>query len=322
MAGDKKRVVGVDLGGTRTRAALLAPGGRILVEVNDKTPVTGREDDVLEALFELIDEVCERGRIKPKDLEGIGIGVPGTLDVKAGKVLAAANLGFRDTPLRHRVEKALEAKAYIENDANCGLLGEHRSGAARGLDDVLGIWVGTGIGGALILDGRLYRGSRGAAGELGHAVLVPGGPACGCGNRGCLETLASRSAIERDIRLGLARGEKSALKRLAARGERFPAGALGKALKAKDPLTMAVMEEAQRYMGLALAGWLNVLDPSCVVFGGGLPEKLGEDYLQPIRAEAARHTLKAAGRPARIVAAELGDRSGVLGAAGLVPGFK
>ncbi|MFN2244622.1 MAG: ROK family protein, partial [Anaerolineae bacterium] len=181
---------------------------------------------------------------------------------------------------------------------------------------MVGIFVGTGIGGGLILDGELRSGFRHAAGEIGHMIIFADGPVCGCGRRGCLESVASRTAIERDIRLGIAAGRKSIVARLLREKGRLTSGVIAQALRKGDPLTTEVVGRAQWYLGLMTASIVNLIDPELIVFGGGVVEALGKDFLAPIRVTARQYYIQQAGAErVRIVAAKLGDHAGVLGAA-------
>jgi glucokinase len=181
---------------------------------------------------------------------------------------------------------------------------------------MVGIFVGTGVGGGLVLDGKLRSGSRHAAAEVGHMIVLADGPVCGCGKRGCLEAVASRTAIERDIRLGLAAGRESGISRQMEDSGRLTSGVLAKALRKGDPLVTEVMNRAQWYLGLLTASIVNLVDPEMIVFGGGVAEAIGDEFLEPIRLTARQYYIQQADADqVRIVLATLGDHAGVLGAA-------
>jgi glucokinase len=181
---------------------------------------------------------------------------------------------------------------------------------------MVGIFVGTGVGGGMILNGKLRSGFRHAAAEIGHMIILADGPVCGCGNRGCLEALASRTAIERDIQLGIAAGRQSLIPELVEKKGRLTSGVLAKALRQGDPLVTEIMNRAQWYLGLLTASIVNLIDPEMVVFGGGVVEALGDKFLEPIRVTARQHFIQKSGAyQVRIVGATLGDHAGVLGAA-------
>jgi glucokinase len=267
----------------------------------------------------VIKESIERSDLKSSAIHGVGIGVPGGVDSDHGHVHQAPNLGWENLTLGPLLEKRLKHPVFLDNDVNVAILGEYRFGAARKSRSALGVWVGTGIGGGIILDGKVLRGLHGAAAEIGHTILLPGGPICGCGNRGCVEALASRTAMEAEIQRRLDRGEETVIPELlAASGkERITSGVILKALKKEDRVMTEVLAESQRYLGMAMASWINVLDPEVVVLGGGVAEKLGKTFVKNVRNEALRHAFKTQGKPTRFELAELGDLSGVLGAAAL-----
>jgi glucokinase len=220
-------------------------------------------------------------------------------------------------PLRSELRQLLRVPVFVENDVNVGLAGEHALGAGRGAKNAVGIFVGTGIGGALILNGELYEGSRGGAGEIGHTVLLVDGPLCGCGRRGCAEALASRTAMERDVRAAIKAGRKSNVLRIMKKKnkERMTSSIIAAALKKDDPLMREVMERAQSHLGILCSNVVNLLDPECVVIGGGIAERLKDSYVDPIRETAFEYFLRPADRErVRIVPGKLGDNAGALGA--------
>jgi glucokinase len=181
---------------------------------------------------------------------------------------------------------------------------------------MVGVFVGTGVGGGLILDGKLRSGFRHAAGEVGHMIVLADGPVCGCGKRGCLESVASRTAIERDIRLGIAAGRKSLISKMLADKGRMTSGVLAKAWRKGDPLVTEVMSRAQWHLGLLTASIVNLVDPEMLVFGGGVAEAMGDEFLKPIRVTARQYYIQQKDADkVGIVLATLGDYAGVLGAA-------
>jgi glucokinase len=239
------------------------------------------------------------------------------MDPTTGLVYNPPNLpGWDEIPLGPRLSETLGVPVYVENDVNLGTLGEHAQGAGQGTEDMVGIFVGTGVGGGLILDGKLRRGFRHAAGELGHMIILADGPVCGCGKRGCLESVASRTAIERDIRLGLAAGRESIVSESMGESRGLTSGVLAQAVRQGDPLVTEIMGRAQWYLGLLTASVVNLIDPEMVVFGGGVVEAMGELFLAPIRVTARQYYMQQSGADRiRIAAAKLGDHAGVLGAA-------
>ena len=310
-------VVGMDLGGTKILAAVVDGEGRIAAEAKRATQAAKGPDTVLRRMAITAREAARKANIDWSAVSAVGVGAPGPIDPKSGLVYTPPNLpGWDEIALGPRLSQALGVPVSLENDVNLGTMGEHALGAGRDTRDMVGIFVGTGVGGGLILDGRLRSGFRHAAGELGHMIVLADGPVCGCGKRGCLESVASRTAIERDIQLGIEAGRKSIIPRLIREKGRLTSGVLARALRKRDPLTVEVMGRAQWYLGLLTASIVNLIDPEMIVFGGGVIEALGKEFLIPIRVTARQYYLQQAGAErVRIVAAQLGDHAGVLGAA-------
>ena len=315
--GSPPYVIGMDLGGTKILAAVVDAEGQILAEAKRATGADEGPDSVIKRMAQTARKAARQAGIERAAVSGLGVGAPGPIDPESGYVYNPPNLpGWDEVGLAPRLSEALELPVFLENDVNLGTLGEYALGAGRDTRDMVGIFVGTGVGGGLILDGRLRSGFRHAAGEVGHMVVLADGPVCGCGKRGCLESVASRTAIERDIRLGIAAGRKSLIPRLVKEKGRLTSGVLARALRKGDPLVTEVMGRAQWYLGLLAASIVNLIDPEMIVFGGGVVEALGKDFLRPIRVTARQHYIQQAGADrVRIVAAKLGDHAGVLGAA-------
>jgi glucokinase len=311
-------LLGVDLGGTKILAVVADRTGRILGEA--KHPTLGKQgpDAVINRIAEAARQAMQRASADWTDLQAMGVGAPGPVDPVSGTVYHAPNLpGWDEVALGPRLGEMLGVPVFVENDVNAGTYGEFSLGAGRGVQNMVGIFVGTGVGGGLILDGALRQGFRGAAGEIGHMVLLADGPVCGCGRRGCLEALASRVAISRDIWAGIRAGRESLIPNLIqGTRRRVPSGALKKALAAGDELVAEVMGRAQWYLGLHAASLINVLDPEMLVYGGGVVEALGDAFLAPIRTVARQYFIqqREADR-VQIVPAQLGDYAGVLGVA-------
>lgn len=318
MAKNTPYVIGMDLGGTKILAAIVDKSGHIVAEVKSKTRAEKGPDAVIERIAETARQAAKKAKLAWADVRGLGIGAPGPVDPERGVVYNPPNLpGWDKIPLGPHLSQALGVPIYVENDVNLGTLGEHALGAGRGTKDMVGIFVGTGVGGGLILNSQLHSGFRHAAAEVGHMIVLADGPVCGCGKRGCLESVASRTAIERDIQVGLAAGRESLISKLTDKGaSRLTSGVLAKALRQGDPLVTEVMSRAQWYLGLLTASVVNMIDPEMLVFGGGVVEALGEEFLAPIRTTARQYFIQQAGADqVRITAAELGDYAGVLGAA-------
>ncbi len=307
--------IGVDLGGTKVLAARVDQDGRAEGHVKQVTPVEG-PDAVVAAIAEAVEAIAAD---TDDPVVGVGVGAPGP--ISDGVMLHAPNLsGFDDAvPLGAMLEDRLGLPVELGNDANVGTFGEARFGAATGGTIVLGCWLGTGIGGGLVIDGRVHHGSSGTAGELGHVpVSVEGGRWCGCGRQGCVEAYAGRASMAAAVQEAIAAGERTSLPTImASKGkDRLTSGVWKRALRDGDPLAVRLMEESVAALGVAIAGVINVLDVDTIVFGGGLAEKLGQEHVDRI-ADAVRPRLIAPEVPRRWVLAELGDDSGVIGAAAL-----
>jgi glucokinase len=318
-----KNYVGVDLGGTKILAAVVDRKGGILSEVKRPTLPDSGADSIVERMAEAVRQAIAEAGVPAKRVLAVGVGAPAPVDPRTGFVFLPPNLpALSNFPLGKRLGKALKLPVFVDNDVNIGTVGEHALGAGRGTKDMVGIFVGTGVGGGVIVDGRLRHGFRHSAGEVGHMVVgfqgQPDEPQCGCGRPGCLEAYASRTAIERDIRAAMAAGRETVMAELlekSGRG-RITSGLLGRALKKNDPLVVEVMARVATYLTVLSASIVNFFDPEMLVFGGGVTEALGERLLEPIRRDAPRwYIQKTDVDKVRIVAAELGDHAGVLGAA-------
>jgi len=316
----KELLVGVDLGGTSLLAVATSIKGKILGEKKRRTQAEEGASAVLDRIVRTIEDAVAEAGAKTKHIRVIGIGMPGPLNPKTGVIYHAPNLGptWNNTPVTTYLNERFGCPVYLDNDVNVGAVGEHVLGAGRGFKNLVAIFVGTGIGGGIILNNKLYRGARYTAGEVGHTVLLADGPLCGCGKRGCAEAIASRTAIERNIRAGLDAGRESVIPKIMADAgrETMSSSVLTKALKLQDALTQEVMTQAEYYMGLLVANVVNLIDPQVVVLGGGVVERLGMSYLDPVRETAEQYYLNQQDKDkVHIVQSELKDYAGVLGAA-------
>jgi glucokinase len=308
---------GVDLGGTKIQTVVLRDH-EVAGSYRELTPQTGQADDVIDAIADTIHRSLEQAAADPADLGGIGIGTPGQIDAAAGMVSLAANVpGFSGhVKLGPLLSKRMgRVKVTIDNDVSVGVLGEYVRGAGRPYKNVLGVWVGTGVGGGLILDGELHDG-RGAAGEIGHVVVKPAGRRCSCGRRGCLEAYAGRVSMERRARALAKRGNKTTLFRIMKkRGrDRLSSGVYARALKKGDRMTTRLIDDAVWALGIGLASAQNLLDLEAIIVGGGLGDRLGQPFVDRIIEEMTPHLFVPDSPPA-VLRTELGDLSGAVGAA-------
>jgi len=313
----KKVIAGIDLGGTSMQVLLVDQRNNILAEAKAPTRRAKKALGVVADIATAVEEAMTLAGLKRYDLTAASIGAPGPVDAERGIVHHAPNLGWIEFPLGPTLAKRLRVPVFLENDVNAGTVGEHTLGAGVGASNLIGIFVGTGIGGGLIVNGKLYEGSHGGAGEVGHMLIVVDGPLCGCGHRGCVEAVASRTAMERDVRAAIKSGRKSCVLELMKRKNktRMTSSVINAALKRKDPVMREVMEHAQQYLGILVANVVNLLDPDCVVIGGGLAGRLGELYVGPIREHAHEHFFREKDvKRIRVVPGKLADNAGAFGA--------
>lgn len=321
MAKKKKPYIGVDLGGTSMRAAVVEHDGTVLAFAKRKTHPELGAAGVVARLAETIEKAIHLSHLSRKDVGGIGVGVPGPVDSARGVVRVAVNLGkdWTNLPLADELHKRVGLPAYIDNDVRVGALGEFTHGAGQGLDDMVAVFVGTGIGGGLVLGGELRSGWRGSAGEVGHTVVAEGNGIIGkTGQPGTVEPLASRTGMERMVQEHVAQGRETVVPQLmqSLGGGRLTSSVMYQALRQNDAVMAEVMAVAQHNLGLLAGNLINILDPQMVVFGGGVTARLGERFIAPIRRVAYANLVnKQNARQVRIVAGALKDDSGVVGAA-------
>ena len=316
----KKFIIGLDLGGTKISAGAISEDGQHAHGVRSVATQSelGAEGIVnrIVGLIEgvILDTINETG-VTRKDFLGIGVGAPGPLDREKGIVIVAPNLGWRDFPLRDRITSRLKMPATLDNDANCATVGEWWLGAARGGRNVVGITIGTGIGGGLIFDGELYHGSSDVAGEIGHTTIDVNGRLCKCGNYGCLEAYASGPAIATRAREALIREDTASLLPSMVDGQldKITAEIVYTAAKKGDGLANEIVRDTARYLGAGIATLLNVVNPDVVVVAGGVTAA-GDALFVPLRTEARRRAFTPAVNACRIVPGELPGTAGVVGA--------
>jgi len=313
-------VVGVDLGGTSLLAVVTNVKGKIMGESKRKTLPEEGAGAVLDRIAKSVREAVHAASLKMKDVCAVGIGAPGPVNPKTGVIFHAPNLGptWNNLPIAALLSERLGCPVYLANDVDVGAVGEHAFGAGHGCDNVVALFIGTGIGGGLVLNGKLYRGSRYTAGEVGHTILLADGPLCGCGKRGCAEALASRTAIEREIRAAIAAGRESVIPSIlqSSGQDTMSSSIIAAALEQGDTLTRDVMAKAEYYMGLLVANVVNILDPQVVVLGGGIVERFGRSYVEPVRETAERYYLNQQDKDKiQVVETQLKGCAGALGAA-------
>ncbi|MYA69055.1 ROK family glucokinase [Candidatus Poribacteria bacterium] len=312
-------VVGVDMGGTKILSAVIDAEGNILGTAKVPTKADEGTAVVIDRIADAIQKAIGKSGVNRASIEAVGIGAPGPLDPETGVVIFAPNLGWRDVPLKAELEARVGIPTFVDNDVNVGTLGEHAFGAGKGVQNIVGIFVGTGIGGGIILHGELFHGASKTAGEIGHIIVKADGPRCGCGRRGCLEALASRTAMTKQFQKAIEKkGKKSVISKLTDGDlSAIRSGVLAKAIRAKDKLTLKVFKKATKYLGIGIGSIVNFLNPEMIILGGGVVEALDDTFLDNIRAAAEKYALPNTLDGVQIVRAELGDNSGILGAAAL-----
>ena len=312
-------ILGVDLGGTNIVVGAISRDGDRQIGMRSEPTQSERGvesvvDRIAEMVEEVIAEVIATAGATRDDILGVGIGAPGPLDRERGVVVVAPNLGWRQYPLRDAVSERLGLPATLDNDANCATLGEWWQGAARGARHVVGLTIGTGIGGGIIIDGKLHHGASDVAGEIGHTTIDLTGRYCRCGNYGCLEAYASGPAIAQRAREALERDEISALHRIVEGDlSRLTAATVYEAAKSGDALARELVRDTATFLGAGIANLLNVFNPDVVVIAGGVTQA-GEPLFDPLRAEVRRRAFRPAVDACRIVPGELPGTAGVVGA--------
>jgi glucokinase len=307
---------GVDLGGTKILAGLFDANLNCLGRAKVSTKAERGPEEVIERIARCVRDAVDECDLDLKQVQAVGIGAPGTIDAAAGRVIFAPNLQWEDVPLKKTLEKELGLPVFVENDANAAILGVYETELSAKPRHVIGIFLGTGIGGGIILDGKLFSGFSGTAGEIGHMVIEVGGPKCNCGNQGCFEALASRTAIFRKLSEAVASGKKTILtESLGSDLKDLRSGDLRKAIRKGDKLVESIIEEAAEYTGIAVANLINLLNPQVVVLGGGVIDALGDEMMAIILETAHDYGMSGALKGVDIIASKRGDDAGIVGAA-------
>ncbi|HXR66425.1 MAG TPA: ROK family protein [Ktedonobacteraceae bacterium] len=321
MSKSKIYALGIDLGGTKVLASIVdVTSGEVISSVRKRTKAEKGQDFISKRTVELAQEVLNEAQLPDgADIVAVGVGAAGQIDRKAGVILDAPNLGVRNLDLGELLGQQFGKPVAVGNDVEVATIGELYYGSGRGYKNFVCIFVGTGIGGGIVQDGQMYTGVSGTAGEIGHVPIDAGGRLCGCGNRGCLEAYASRTAITKAIMAEIHHGRKSQLSDEAElqlkQGETIiRSGLLANAIKQNDALTIEIVTEAADYLGYGLASVINFYNPECLILGGGvieaidlLFERASNRALNVALSQPAHHT--------KIMRTKLGDFSGVVGAA-------
>lgn len=311
--------LGVDIGGTKIAASAVDPDGTIRARARRRSPAQDA-DRIALVVADLVGQLVQETVATGEEVVAVGVACAGFIARSDQRVVFAPNLAWRDEPVRERLESLTGLPVTVENDANAAAWGEHRFGAGRGTDDLVLITLGTGVGGGIVLDGRLVRGAHGFGAEVGHLRVVPQGHRCGCGNRGCWEMYASGTALVREARALVAQGgaHAAALTQLCGGDPDALTGVMvTAAARGGDPAATEVLDGIGRWTGEGLASLAAVLDPGLIIVGGGVSQA-GDLVLAPARDAFARHLTGRGHRPTPpVVAAGLGNDAGMVGVADL-----
>ena len=311
-------VVGVDLGGSKILSVVADAHGNVISRDLRVTPASQGSDIVIKVILESVRHAVVQAGVSLSQLSGIGIGAPGVSNPSTGVVFTSPNLpGWQDVPLRDIIAGEMGLSTFLINDANAAALGELYFGAARGTSNFIYITVSTGIGGGIVIDGKLYSGAGGTAGEIGHMTIADNGPRCTCGNTGCWEQLASGTALAREARRRITEGAETIILDYAGGDiEKVTAEEVSRAFDRGDGLAGELLSRTSYYLGVGFANLINIFNPELMVIGGGL-SNMGDKLLAPAYRVAGERAFKESYRAVRFTRAELGGDAGVLGAAAL-----
>ncbi len=318
-AAKTKYAIGIDLGGTNVVMVLVSQDGKLKSDRRFPTEAEKGPEYVISKMAANALEIIKEAGLKASDVKCIGIGAPGPLDSRKGIVLVAPNLpGWKNIKLKAILEKKTGIKTGVENDANCAVYAEKWMGAAKSFDNVVGFTLGTGVGGGIIIDGKLIRGASNTAGELGHTIIEMNGRQCGCGNKGCLEAYASASAIANTAKEKIKAGSKSMITEMV-KGDlnKITSKTVYEALLNNDKTASEVWQYFAESLASGIAAALNSLNPQAVVIAGGVINA-GDRLFVPLKKETAKRSFAAPFNAAKILPAKLGEFAGAIGAAGVV----
>ncbi len=300
----KKYIIGIDLGGTNTRIALVSENGRIIKRHQFSTKLYKNKDDLINAIADAVSRLIGESRLKKAQIMGIGIGAPGLVDSKKGIVHCLTNVpGWKNVNLKSLLERKTGIKTCIDNDVNLMAFAESKFGAAKGFNYVFCVTLGTGVGGGIVIGGRIYRGASQSAGEIGHVSINPNGPRCKCGSKGCLEAYIGNNAVVK-----MAKDMNKAY---------FTPQSITDAAKKGDYAAKQIWSNVAGFLSVGLAMVINVLNPDIIVIGGGMAGA-GKFLFDPLRKNIQKNAMEVPAKAVKIVAAKLGNDAGIIGAAELV----
>ncbi len=307
--------IGIDLGGTNIVAGVVDDQNRILAKADCKTNLPRPHKEILADMAAVAEKAAENAGVSMDDVSYIGVGCPGTCNGETGIVEYSCNLDFKEVPLKAELSALTGKPVFVENDANAAALGEAKAGAAKGAKSALCITLGTGVGGGIIIDGKIYDGFNYAGAELGHIVIVVDGEACGCGRQGCWEAYASATALIRQTKAAIEKNPDSLVAKMAAENGKVSGRTAFDAMRAGDEVGKAVVEQYCEYLACGLTNMINIFQPEVLCIGGGISHE-GDTLLKPVLAHIERERYsKYSKHQTRLCTAALGNDAGVIGAA-------
>lgn len=322
MAETKKYSICLDIGGTKILGCVFDANKEIVFRIKKKTKSGGdSSQNVEEVIISVVEELLAQSGIAISDVKAIAAGAPGVINQDEGIVLTSPNLPWKDYDIRTPIEKKFGVPFYIGNDVNVGVLGEHEYGVAKGYSNVVGLFVGTGMGGGLILDNKLFTGHLFKGAEFGHMILNEEGPRCNCGQRGCLEAFSSKQGISDYVRQQVMRGRETMMADGVKNGV-FKSKLLKQSLNEGDKVAMEAVDRACHYLAIASGNLVNTFSPEIVVYGGGVIEAVGDIFLEKILSEVDKYCMPSIRKTVEFKKAGLGDDSILYGALSMIENGK
>jgi glucokinase len=318
---NKNYVISIDMGGTKILSAAINSDEGVIARVKKPTDKNVSQNSYVKTLVEIVEETIAEASLQKDQVKAVCLGVPGSVNPYTGKIAVAPNLGIKNFNIVERLKKHISYPVLIENDVNLGALGIRHFGLGKNARDMLVVFIGTGIGGALIVDGKLFRGANYTAGEIGHMHVLQGGPLCGCGKKGCFEAIASRSAIVKAIQRDLKSDKKSVLNKIIEPGKPIKSKALATAVNKGDKIVIKHVSEACETIGYILSDITNLLNLDLIVLGGGLIEALDYFMIPKIKEAFNKNVLKASAKGLKILPTKLGDDAALYGGIPLAEEF-
>ncbi len=309
------------MGGTKILAAVINSKDGIIARAKIATKSDSSEKAYIESLAAITHEAISISGLKESKIKAVCLGIPGSVNPYTGRIGLAPNLGLKNFYIKEKLQKKIHVPVLIENDVNLGALGIKNFGVGKKNKNILVMFVGTGIGGALIFDGKIYRGTHFMAGEIGHMIVQENGPLCGCGKKGCFEAVASRTAIVRNILSDKRTKKKSKIGKLVPSGEKIKSKALADAVRKKDKIVLEHLKNACDVIGVVSANVSNLLNVDMIVYGGGLMEALGDAMLPMIKTSYYKNVLSDAAKGTKLVKSKLGDAAAIYGGIALAEEF-